>query len=140
MVELLEIMLKRAWITVGIAAVLLTGWIPGGDACGLGEAIGHDCCAPEPTMFVESCCSSDDAPAREDDNGQGMDCTCDHPPAIPAAVPTAGNDGTEQQLSLVAIGERPDTGNDTAHQPVREHRIRSHPPAPAYLLNAAFLN
>ena len=134
-------MLKRAFIFVGIAAVLLTGIFPGGDACALAEAADHACCAeptPEPTS---SCCSSmeesDSRTAADHQNG----CDCIHSPSTPGDVivsiaPLVQDD--EASLDLNTEDRFFDITLQTRARTI-EYRVRSHPPPPVFLLDCSFL-
>lgn len=126
---------------VGIVAVFLTGIFPAGDACALGATNGHGCCAtpePEPTS---SCCASSDAPVSSHETDNAMDCTCDHPPATPATVAATSSpsstedDGQPAHTAHVAVTHEQTPSAVSAI----EHRVRSNPPPPAYLLNCASL-
>jgi hypothetical protein len=135
-------MLKRALFTVGIAAVILPGAHPGTDACGLDASLAHACCAEHEPKPTTSCCSSTEAPARQPGADHGMDCTCDHPPSTPGAIPATGAapDLNHQDLTIAAAGARPGDGTSTLSVASSCDGLRSHPPPPAYLLNCADLN
>lgn len=134
-------MLKRALITVGIAAVLLTGIFPVGDGCGLEASVDHACCAemqPEP---VSSCCAGTEADVPSNHASNNLDCTCVHPPSATFAVAASGHVGQESDSTCdVAESSAPSTLSvPDSHRSV-EHRVRLHPPPPVFLLNCANLN
>lgn len=137
----LQYVSKRASLSVGIVAVLVAGFLPAGDACALGVANGHGCCAspePEPTS---SCCAHFDAPAPSPETDKAMDCTCDHPPASPATVAVTSSPSSTEDDGLPAHTAHVEVTHETSTRVrVVEHRVRSHPPPPAYLLNCANLN
>jgi len=76
-------MLKNALVSVAVMAILLSGVLPGEDACASTAPSSHDCCAeptPEPTS---SCCSSMEAPKPGIDTSHDGGCDCIHTPSIP---------------------------------------------------------
>ncbi len=134
-------MLKRAFITVGVAAVLLTGIFPASDGCGLEASVDHACCAemqPEP---VSSCCAGIQGDNPSGDDAHNLDCTCVHPPSVNFAVAASSHVGQESD-SIGDVAENSVTSTllvPDSHRSV-ERRVRSHPPPPVFLLNCADLN
>lgn len=134
-------MLKRSFVSVGILAVLLTGIIPAGDACALGATNDHGCCATPGPKATSSCCTSPDGPVRSPKTDNAMDCACDHPPATPATVAATStpssteDDGQPAHTAHIAVTHEETLTGVRA----KEHRVRSHPPPPVFLLDCCFL-
>ena len=134
-------MSRYAVVVVGIAAVLLTGAIPGVDGCALAAAPDHTCCAepaPEPTS---SCCSSMEASGSRTETEHQTGCDCVHPPSTPADVvastaPTVPDDDASVDLKSE---DRFFTISLQRRARAIEHRVRSHPPPPVFLLDCSFL-
>lgn len=133
-------MFKRVLITVGIVAVLLTGYLPAEDGCGLEAAVDHACCAqmqPEP---VSSCCAGTEADLSSETERDSLACSCVHPPSATFAVAASslvGQDGG----SMVDVVENtaPHLDSDPELHRLVNRRVRSHPPPPVFLLDCSFL-
>ncbi len=133
---------KYAYVTIGIAAVLLTGIIPNGDACALGATSDHACCYKPEAEATSSCCSSNDTAPPHASADDALDCRCAHQPATPATTTTTiSPSGAEENLQSARTASNVvlDGSAGTRAESV-ERRVRSHPPPPAYLLNCANLN
>lgn len=133
-------MLNRAFYIVGLAAVLIIGTLPNGDACAMGTAHDHQCCAETRTDEVSSCCSTTEAPALGALD-HDLHCSCLHRPTTPAAAAANGGslDPDDHGSSIHTAGIlAARTPWSTRHSAV-EQRLRSHTPPPVYLLDCAFL-
>jgi len=140
MVLFVELMLKRASFIVAIAAVLVAGFVPASDACAVGVARDHACCAESRSEHAPACCSGADI-TTVDTVGHDLHCSCAHRPATLASATAAGPsffpddhgspiDGT---AFLAALTPR------SARHITDERRLRAHPPPPVFLLDCAFL-
>ena len=134
-------MIKRASVFIGIAVVLLSGFLPAGEACALPAAVHHECCAeqaPEPTS---SCCSSVEESQRRAEPRHEVGCDCVHPPSTPVTtVASTRPSGPDDLLDAVLTHDRTHSELPTiirVHS--NERHVRSHPPPPVFLLDCSLL-
>lgn len=133
-------MLKRAFMTVGIAAVLLTGIFPAGDGCGIEAWIDHACCAEMQAEAVSSCCSGTEADIPSSQTSQTLDCTCVHPPSATIATAVSCHSGQDgDSPSHLVQASAPHLHWVHGLQRPVERRAPSHPPPPVFLLDCSFL-
>jgi hypothetical protein len=135
---LLELMFKRAIITLGILSFLLTAPAQFGDACGVFASVNHPCCSAPKPEAVESCCATSSSENASRVSADAIGCTCEHPPEVRTVVPLAtGADGDATAANADSLSSR-----DFRSVPRRVSASlekRDHPPPPAYLLDCAFL-
>lgn len=129
-------MLKRALIVAGIAALFAGGFPPAGDACAM-PAGDHACCAHHETEAADSCCASS-APAESAD---GVGCGCTHHPettAVVSASASAQDANHDASLHLSPSRALIAAGFGHTRHPIGSS-FRAHPPPPVFLIDCAFL-
>jgi hypothetical protein len=135
-------MLKRALFVVGILAVVLTGLAPAGDGCALASAIDHGCCEAAGPAPIASCCSTSNGGAAENTPEQELGCDCPHPAdaTAHAALTTTVKPSEDSSSFEIIDADRAPQRTATTKRGVGSGSFRAHPPPPAFLLNASFLN
>ena len=133
-------MSNYALVTIGIAAVLLTGSVPGGDGCGVATPTDHACCAEPAPERTSACCPSTSSPASPAEDEHGSRCDCIHPASTQAAM-VASSSPPEPEKTQSAERNCDGPFSDLLCQrSVRATgHLRNHPPPPVFLLDCAFL-
>jgi len=134
-------MRKYALVVIGIAAVVLTGALPGIDDCAFSAVPDHACCAepaPEPSS---SCCSSMEPSEKRTETDHQTGCDCIHPPSTPADVVASTAPPVPDDDASLKLTTEASFSGITAQRPAGaiEPRVRTHPPPPVFLLDCCFL-
>jgi hypothetical protein len=131
-------MLKRASFVVAIAAVLVAGLPPVGDACGLDVSLAHACCDTPPPQAGHACCpvTTLTAPSTDD-----LSCHCAHrqPAAAVLALAAPAPDGSAHAGTVVGLGSVVGPASSLGTPRSNAAPLRAHPPPPLFLVDCAFL-